>query len=151
MIFHWKKKIYLPNVFHLAATFVDESLFQKVVCIHFPSFFCSLFIRFWYDIYFPELFFQSYFEATFYYLPSPSASFAEFLLCMDVVHEYSMLHESWTPGSGSFLPKPQQCTQLEHEGSRLDDEGQKWNCVDKEWFLWNCTQTYDDNYMDWYD
>ena len=76
--------------------------------------------------------FQAYFVASFYYVPTNSASFSEFVACMEQIHAFSLQHENWNPGSqpgAPFLPVPPGCPALEYAESNLDDEGQKWTCV----------------------
>ena len=76
--------------------------------------------------------FQAYFVAAFYYVPSSSATLAEFTWCMQHVHDFTLLHENWRPGyqpGDPFLPVPPGCPVLEHDGPGLDDEGQQWKCI----------------------
>ena len=70
--------------------------------------------------------------ASFNYLPSHTATFTEFLECMGNVHDFSLQHENWSPGSlpdAPFLPVPPGCPALVHDSPTLDDEGQQWQCV----------------------
>ena len=75
---------------------------------------------------------QAYFLATFFYVPSHTATFAEFLRCMSDIHAYSLQHSNWSPGSqpgDTFLPVPPGCPPLTHDDDDLMDEGHNWLCV----------------------
>ena len=78
------------------------------------------------------MFVSGIFETSFYYVPSSTATFAEFLVCMNHVHEFSLQHANWSPGGqpgDPFLPVPPGCPSLVHDGPNLDDEGQQWECI----------------------
>ena len=74
---------------------------------------------------------QAYFLVSYFYVAGSSATFDEFLACMQLVHEFTLEHDNWSPGNqpgDPFLPVPPGCPVLEHDGPTLDDEGSSWIC-----------------------